>query len=229
MGRCCLLDEPAPGLAPFTFMADNWALGSHGSRVVDWHIIVIRERVPGIIDRFIVGAFMPSDREWMERAVDQARLSQGEPGRISPKVGAVVVNKDGEFLAQAHRGEDHDHKDHAEFYALEKKLGSETLADATVFTTLEPCFERSEAKTACARRLVARRVNRVVIGMLDPDPSVHGKGQLFLLDNRIDVQNFPADLTRVIMDLNREFIRDRSTSRFIIVSPSHNAKYPGDI
>ncbi len=49
---------------------------------------------------------MPSDREWMERAVDQARLSQGEPGRISPKVGAVVVNKDGEFLAQAHRGED---------------------------------------------------------------------------------------------------------------------------
>ncbi len=169
---------------------------------------------------------MPSDREWMERAVDQARLSQGEPGRISPKVGAVVVNKDGEFLAQAHRGEDQDHKDHAEFYALEKKLGSETLADATVFTTLEPCFERSEAKTVCARRLVARRVNRVFIGMLDPDSSVHGKGQMFLLVNRIDVQNFPADLTRVIMDLNREFIRDRSTSRFTIVSPSHNAQVP---
>ena len=124
---------------------------------------------------------MPSDRECMEKAVDQACLSKAEPGRISPKVGAVVVNKDGEFLAQAHRGEDQDHKDHAEFYALEKKLRSETLADATVFTTLEPCFERSEAKTACARRLVARRVNRVFIGMLDPDPSVHGKGQIFLL------------------------------------------------
>ena len=63
---------------------------------------------------------MPSDREWMERAVDQARLSRGEPGRISPKVGAVVVNKNGEFLAEAHRGEDPGHKDHAEFFALRK-------------------------------------------------------------------------------------------------------------
>ena len=68
---------------------------------------------------------MPSDREWIERAVDQARLSQGEPGRIAPKVGAVVVNKDGEFLAEAHRGEDPCHKDHAEFYALERILGIE--------------------------------------------------------------------------------------------------------
>ncbi len=169
---------------------------------------------------------MPSDRECMQKAVDQARLSRAEPGRISPKVGAVVISKTGEFVGEAHRGEDQDHKDHAEFYALEKKLGSETLADATVFTTLEPCFERSEAKTVCARRLVARRVNRVFIGMLDPDSSVHGKGQMFLLVNRIDVQNFPADLTRVIMDLNREFIRDRSTSRFTIVSPSHNAQVP---
>jgi len=116
---------------------------------------------------------MPSDREWMERAVDQARLSQGEPGRIAPKVGAVVVSKDGEFLAEAHRGEDPCHKDHAEFYALERILGSKTLANGTVFTTVEPCFERSEDKIACARRLVERQVDRVVIGMLDPDPSVH--------------------------------------------------------
>ncbi len=169
---------------------------------------------------------MPSDREWMERAVDQARLSQGEPGRISPKVGAVVVNKDGEFLAQAHRGEDQDHKDHAEFYALEKKLESETLTDATVFTTLEPCFERSEAKIACAQRLVDRRVDRVFIGMLDPDPSVHGKGHMLLIENRIDVQYFDADLTRVIMELNRDFIRDRSTPRFTITSPNDNAQVP---
>lgn len=64
---------------------------------------------------------MPSDRDWMVQAVAQARLSRGEPGRISPKVGAVVVNKNGEFLAEAHRGEDPCHKDHAEFYCSREK------------------------------------------------------------------------------------------------------------
>lgn len=173
---------------------------------------------------------MPSDREWMEMAVDQARLSRGEPGRMSPKVGAVVVNENGEFLAAAHRGEDPCHKDHAEFYALEIKLSSGIVANGTVFTTLEPCFERSEAKIACARRLVERRVDRVVIGMLDPDPSVHGKGQMFLLESGINVQNFHADLTKEILELNRDFIRDRKTPRFTITSPSHNSQVPrGDI
>ncbi len=84
---------------------------------------------------------MPSDRECMQKAVDQARLSRAEPGRISPKVGAVVISKTGEFVGEAHRGEDQDHKDHAEFYALEKKLRSQIVANGTVFTTLEPCFE----------------------------------------------------------------------------------------
>ncbi len=173
---------------------------------------------------------MPSDRDWMVQTVAQARLSRGEPGRISPKVGAVVVNKNGEFLAEAHRGEDPCHKDHAEFYALEKKLSSGIVANATVFTTLEPCFERSEDKIACARRLAERRVGRVVIGMLDPDPSVHGKGQMFLLENGINVQNFDADLTKEILELNRDFIRDRKTPRFSITSHSDNAQVPrGDI
>ncbi len=75
---------------------------------------------------------MPSDSECMHRAFGQARLSRCEPGRISPKVGAVVVDKNGKFLAEAHRGEDQDHKDHAEFYALERILGSKTLANGTV-------------------------------------------------------------------------------------------------
>ena len=141
-----------------------------------------------------------------------------------------MIKKNGEFLAEAHRGEDSDHKDHAEFYALEKKLSSETLANATVFTTLEPCFERSHDKVACARRLAERRVDRVVIGMLDPDPTVHGKGQMFLLESGIKVQNFDPDLTKEILELNREFIRDRKTPRFSITSHSDNTPIPrGDI
>ena len=142
---------------------------------------------------------MPSDREWMEKAIAQARKSKAEAGRISPMVGAVVIDRKGEFLTEAHRGEDEKGEEHAEFRALETKLKTATLAGATVFTTLEPCFERSGDKIPCARRLVERRVERVVIGMLDPDPRVHGKGQMFLLESGIKVQNFDSDLTNEIL------------------------------
>jgi pyrimidine deaminase RibD-like protein len=173
---------------------------------------------------------METDRHWMEKAVAQARMSRSEPGRISPLVGAVAVDKNGTFQGEAHRGEDEHHGDHAEFYLLHKKLNTAVLANSTIFTTLEPCFERGYGKVPCAHRLVERRVARVVIGMLDPDPWVHGKGQMFLLENGINVQNFEADLTKEIMEMNRDFIRDRKTARFVITSHNHNSSVDrGDI
>jgi pyrimidine deaminase RibD-like protein len=159
----------------------------------------------------------------MQRAVQEARKSRSQSGRVSPKVGAVAVSQDGECLGVAHRGEDDKHKDHAEFYLLEKKLNSEKLANATVYTTLEPCFKRSEEKIPCAERLVQRQVARVVIGMLDPDPTVHGKGQMHLLKGGIHVQNFEPDLTKEILEMNRDFINDRRTPRFAITSHLNNA------
>ena len=43
---------------------------------------------------------MPSDREWMEKAIAQARKSKAEAGHISPMVGAVVIDRKGEFLTR---------------------------------------------------------------------------------------------------------------------------------
>jgi pyrimidine deaminase RibD-like protein len=155
------------------------------------------------------------DRQWMVRAVAQARLCHSEAGKVSPKVGAVVVKADGSFAAEAYRGEVA-LGDHAEFTALEKKLRSASIANGTVFTTLEPCMERGSDKRPCAHRLVDRRVGRVVIGMLDPDPTVHGKGQMYLLEHGIKVQTFDPDLTNEILELNRDFIRDRQGLGFMI-------------
>jgi len=129
------------------------------------------------------------------------------------------VSSNGEVLGTAHRGEDEHGKDHAEYYLLEKKLKTATLAGATVFTTLEPCFERSEDKVPCAQRLIERQVERVFIGMLDPDPTVHGKGQMHLLEHGIKVATFDPDLTKKILEMNRDFIRDRKGPRFKIEWP----------
>jgi pyrimidine deaminase RibD-like protein len=155
------------------------------------------------------------DRQWMVKAVALARLCHSEVGKVSPKVGAVVVYGDGSFAAEAHRGESAP-GDHAEFTALEKKLKPATIANGTVFTTLEPCMKRGPDKRPCAHRLVDRRVKRVVIGMLDPDPTVHGKGEMYLLEHGIMVQRFDPDLTNEILEMNRDFIQDRQGLGFKI-------------
>ena len=145
-----------------------------------------------------------TDRVFEELAVQEARRSVAEDQRPHPRVGAVVV-KDGKVVSQAHRGENP--KCHAEFIALEGKLADDLVAGATVYTTLEPCTARTHPKIPCAQRLIERRVARVFIGMLDPNPDIQGFGIRALNDAGIETQFFPRDLQSQIEDLNREFIR----------------------
>ena len=144
-------------------------------------------------------------RRFCQLAIDEARKSAPEAdGRVHPNVGAVIV-RDGRVLAVAHRGEFPGC--HAEYVALERKLVDVPVSGATVYTTLEPCTTRTHPKIPCADRLVERRVERVVIGMLDPDPRISGKGQRTLRRGRIGTDFFPADLMDQVEELNRDFIR----------------------
>jgi pyrimidine deaminase RibD-like protein len=144
------------------------------------------------------------DRPFQLMAIEEARKSVAEDGRPHPKVGAVVV-KNGEVLSRAFRGEVP--KSHAEYIALEQKLSDDLAAGATVYTTLEPCTTRNHPKIPCARRLVERKIARVVIGMLDPNPDIRGLGEQLLNEAGIETQLFPRELRAQVEEINREFIR----------------------
>jgi len=144
------------------------------------------------------------ERVFQEMAIQEARQSVAEDDRSHPKVGAVVV-KNGKVVSKAHRGETP--KCHAEYIALEAKLPDDLVSGATVYTTLEPCTTRNHPKIPCARRLIERRVARVFVGILDPNPGIRGLGIQALNEAGIETQFFPRDLQSQIEELNRDFIR----------------------
>jgi pyrimidine deaminase RibD-like protein len=143
------------------------------------------------------------DRWFMEVAIHEARQSVGEEGRANPKVGAVIV-KAGVVLATAYRGE-LGKGEHAEYTAIHRKLAGQSLAGATIYTTLEPCTTRNHPKKPCATWIIESEAARVLIGMLDPNPAIRGLGERSIRGHGIEVDRFPHDLILQLEELNRDF------------------------
>jgi pyrimidine deaminase RibD-like protein len=144
-----------------------------------------------------------ADIEFMDLAVETARQSVSEDGAPRPKVGAVLA-AEGQILGAAFRGESP--RLHAEYILLEKKLADVAAAGGTLYTTLEPCTKRNPPKRPCAEWILDRRISRVVIGMLDPNQLICGKGVQRLREGRVQVDLFPPNLMAKVEEMNRDFI-----------------------
>lgn len=145
------------------------------------------------------------DIRFMKMAIDLAKRSKSEGSGAHPLVGAVAT-MGSRLLGKAFRGEK-DLGDHAEYTLLEKHLRKKSVVGATVYTTLEPCTARNHPKVPCAKRLVERGVSRVVIGMLDPNQNICGRGIRLLRKAGIAIEFFPDHLMKQVEDQNRNFTR----------------------
>jgi ATP-dependent DNA helicase RecG len=166
----------------------------------------------------------------MKLAIGVAKKSKPESdNRVHPKVGVVVV-KNGKVLATACRGE-LCAGEHAEYTVLERKLKNRDLTGSILYTTLEPCTTRKHPKIPCAKWIVKRRIHTVVIGILDPNPEIRGKGVLFLRENNVLVEHLPAELQLKIEEINKDFIEQiknklSSDDESLIEAPSDYEKKP---
>ncbi len=108
---------------------------------------------------------------------EAARLGGAARGRTAPNpnVGCVIV-KDGAVVSRGATAPGG--RPHAEAVALTQ--AGEGARGATLFTTLEPCAHASPRGPTCAELIPAAGIDRVVIGIEDPDPRTAGQGAALL-------------------------------------------------
>jgi pyrimidine deaminase RibD-like protein len=145
-----------------------------------------------------------NDEQLMRMAVDLSKRSRIEnDGRVHPMVGAVIVHPNGEVISSGYRGQ-YTAGNHAEQEAL-IGIREDVVAGAVVYSTLEPCTFRGK-QTPCCLRLIDRSVSEVVIGILDPNPDIRGRGWWKFQEREIKVRTFPQELVKEIREMNRDFI-----------------------
>ena len=124
----------------------------------------------------------------------------------NPMVGAVLVrNSDEKILAEGYH--ERYGEGHAEvncFAEAERRMAKgESYKDCTLFVSLEPCSHYGKTPP-CAKLIIEKGVGRVVVGMLDPNPLVAGKGVQMLRDAGIEV--VVGVLEDQCRELNKRFL-----------------------
>jgi len=123
-----------------------------------------------------------TDEKFMGMALDLAGLGRGT-ATPNPMVGAVVVKDDKVVGKGWHKRPG---TPHAEAIALEKSGAK--AEGATLYVNLEPCCHTDKLTPPCTDAVIKSKVARVVIGMVDPNPKVAGKGIQALRDAGIEVE-----------------------------------------
>ena len=128
----------------------------------------------------------------------------------NPMVGAVLTDSEGKILAEGwHEQYGGPHAEVNCFRCAENDVRrtdvrcTKDYKDCTLFVNLEPCSHYGKTPP-CAKMIIEKGVGRVVVGMLDPNPLVAGKGVQMLRDAGIDV--IVGVMEQECRELNKRFV-----------------------
>ena len=144
----------------------------------------------------------------MQRAIALAKKGAGFVNP-NPMVGCVVV-KDNEIIAEGY----HEYYGglHAERNALTNTAAD--CKDATLYVTLEPCCHHGKTPP-CTDIIIEKGIKKVVVGLLDPNPLVSGKGISILQNAGIEVIT-GVEIDK-IKELNKVFLKYIKTKRPYVI------------
>jgi diaminohydroxyphosphoribosylaminopyrimidine deaminase/5-amino-6-(5-phosphoribosylamino)uracil reductase len=123
---------------------------------------------------------IPREEHYMKIALSLAKRGRGKVSP-NPLVGAVLV-KNGQIIGKGFH--QRAGRPHAEVNAL-KDAGNKAIG-ADLYINLEPCCHYGKTPP-CTDALIAHRIRRVFVGMVDPNPLVSGKGIKRLVNAGIQV------------------------------------------
>lgn len=152
-----------------------------------------------------------NELKYMQRCLELAALGSGYVAP-NPMVGAVIVVENRIIAEGYHRNYG---EPHAEPNAINAVNDKELLKKCTLYVNLEPCSHFGKTPP-CANLIVRSGIPRVVIGTLDPNPKVSGRGVNILREAGIEV--IVGVLEKECNELNKRFfIFQREKRPFILL------------
>lgn len=145
-----------------------------------------------------------SDKKFMAYALNLAKKNLGLTSP-NPVVACVIVKND-EIISSGITAKTG--RPHAEKIAIEKVANKETLKDATIYVTLEPCSHFGQTPP-CVDEIIKYGFAKVVIALKDCDKRVNGAGIKKLQDASIEV--ICGLLEQEALEINRAFFKAKQS------------------
>ncbi len=153
---------------------------------------------------------MSTNETYIKRCIELAKNGLGTT-YPNPMVGSVIV-ANGKIIGEGwHKkaGEPH-----AEVHAINSVKDKSQLKEATIYVSLEPCSHYGKTPP-CADLIVRSEIPRVVIGTVDPNHQVAGKGIERLEKAGIEVT--VGILEKECQELNKRFFTFHNQKRPYII------------
>ncbi len=152
-------------------------------------------------------SYNEQDIKYMQRAIELAKKGAGLVNP-NPMVGCVIV-KDDKIIGEGY------HEFYGGFHAERNALLKMNDAKgATLYVTLEPCCHHGKTPP-CTDIIIEKEIKKVVVGLLDPNPLVAGKGISILQNAGIEVVT--GVLEDEIKELNKVFLKYIKTKRPYVI------------
>lgn len=152
---------------------------------------------------------MLTDEAYMARALQLARNGAGHVSP-NPMVGAVIAAPDGRIIGEGwHRLYGEAHAEVNAFRSVRPE-DEHLIPESTIYVTLEPCSHYGKTPP-CAELLARKHIRRAVIGIVDPNPKVAGRGIRMLEEAGIETST--GVLEEECRKINRRFLRSQTTGR----------------
>jgi diaminohydroxyphosphoribosylaminopyrimidine deaminase/5-amino-6-(5-phosphoribosylamino)uracil reductase len=147
---------------------------------------------------------------YLNRCIELAQLGKGTVSP-NPLVGCVIVHNNliiGEGWHRQFGGP------HAEVNAILSVKNKELLPQSTLYVNLEPCCHFGKTPP-CTNLILQSGIKKVVVGMVDPNPNVAGKGIAQLRQNGVEV--ITDVLTHECTELNKRFIWNQTKQQVYVI------------